>query len=210
MKHFLDLGTHQFEGLSEFTVKLGIDNNFAVYCYEPNTTTFESSKTYISNFENKFYSFSHNNLAVMDYTGTITFNSHKGAWKDANKTEYISGYTCGSNSLDINPSNDACNGVVFDIISETVNCIDINQIINNILENDVNAEIYIKCDIEGSEFKVLPKLLSSPYINCIKQIYVEWHERFWEGNDDYDNKCNEKEHIINQFKNLNIEYFTHY
>jgi len=32
-------------------------------------------------------------------------------------------------------------------------------IINEICKNDFYAEIYIKCDIEGSEFVVLPKLL---------------------------------------------------
>ena len=31
MKYFLDFGTHKFEGLDEFIIKLGIDTNFVVY-----------------------------------------------------------------------------------------------------------------------------------------------------------------------------------
>lgn len=209
MKYFLDLGTHKFEGLMEFIPKKNIDNTFSVKCYEPNTTIFEKSKEQLPNINGKFHSFTHNNLAVMDYTGTITFNEHKGAWKNFDKNEYVDNYTTGSNCIDINPAFDAGNYFVFDIVSTTIGCIDINEIIYDIVKNDPTPEIYIKCDIEGSEFKVLPRLLSSPFIKTVKQIYVEWHERFWDGTDDYNNKCNEKEDIIQKFKNLNIEYFTH-
>ena len=37
----------------------------------------------------------------------------------------------------------------------------------------------MKCDIEGSEFKVLPILLKTEHINKFKEIYVEWHERYF-------------------------------
>jgi hypothetical protein len=98
---------------------------------------------------------------------------------------------------------------MFDIVNETTSCIDIDDIINEICKNDFYAEIYIKCDIEGSEFAVLPKLLNSIYIKCIKEIYIEWHERFWFGLSDYENKIKEKFNIIKKFNELNIKYFTH-
>jgi FkbM family methyltransferase len=209
MKYFLDFGTHMFEGLDEFIIKLGIDTNYIVFCYEPNKTVFEKSKSIISKYDNKFHSLIYVNLAIMDYTGTITFNEHKGVWKNFSKTEYITDYTTGSNCLEINPKYDAYNGVVFDSVSDTVGCIDVNEIFDSIVKNDNNAEIYIKCDIEGSEFKVLPRLLSSNNIKMLKKIYIEWHERFWHGSSDFDNKCIEKNNIINEFNRLNIECFTH-
>ena len=43
MKHFLDFGTHYFEGLDEFTVTLGLDHTFNVYCYEPNSKIYNLS-----------------------------------------------------------------------------------------------------------------------------------------------------------------------
>ena len=37
---FLDLGTHHFEGLNEFTQKLNINKEWDVYCFEPNKSIF--------------------------------------------------------------------------------------------------------------------------------------------------------------------------
>ena len=211
MKHFIDLGTHMFEGLEEFTVKLNLDKSVNVYCFEPNLKIYNSSrqKYNVEYIESKYRSFKHFNLAVVDYNGKITFNSHDGAWTNSNKETYNNRYTAGSNCLAINPSYDPGNGYVFDVISTECDCIDIEDIISNIVLNDNDAEINIKCDIEGSEFIVLPKLLMSKYVNNVKKIYIEWHERFWYGTDEYLNKIAQRKDIIAQFTNLNIETFVH-
>lgn len=212
MKYFLDLGTHCFEGLEEFIKKIPLDNKFNVLCYEPNKSIFYKSRNnaeVINKYMSMFMSFKHYNLAIMDYTGEITFNSHNGAWKNNNKEQYMSDYTCGSNCLDINPKYDSGNGVVFDIVTTKCNCIDIDEIVSNIVEIDNNAIIYIKCDIEGSEFKVLPRLLKSKYIKHIESIYVEWHERFWSDTNEYSEKVNQKREIINLFVANNIKIHTH-
>lgn len=210
MRHFIDLGTHKFEGLAEFTEKLKLDKDDNVYCYEPNKKLYESSRenNTIESYEKKFKTFKHFNLAVVNYTGIICFNSHSGAWTK-NKDKYIDNYTTGSNCLDINPKYDSGNGVIFDIVSEECNCIDIDEIISSIVLSDADAEIYIKCDIEGSEFVVLPKLINSKYIDNLKDIYIEWHERFWHGTDEYQNKINQRRDIIRQFNNLNIKTHIH-
>jgi FkbM family methyltransferase len=179
MKYFLDFGTHKFEGLNEFTEKIGIDSDWNVQCYEPNKEIYLSAKSIMHNFNNKYKSIQFENKAIMDYSGYITINCHKGAWKDSTKSEYINGYTTGSNTLSENPEIDYGNGVVFNIQHDVCECIDVNEIISKIAQNDFDAQIYIKCDIEGSEFKVLPRLLQSPHVKLIKGLWVEWHERFW-------------------------------
>jgi len=212
MKYFIDLGTHKFEGLEEFKQKLNIDKTFNVLCFEPNKDIYDFSRLnneIIKKYEHEFMSFKHSNLAVMNYNGEITFNSHKGAWKDTKKEEYIEGYTTGANCLDINPKFDSGNGMVFDIVIEKVNCIDIADIISLITVNDSEANIYIKCDIEGSVFVVLPRILNTNNANHIRKIYIEWHERFWYGTPDYQNKINEKKTILDRFKNLGIETYEH-
>jgi len=209
MRHFIDLGTHMFGGLNEFIEKLKLGYKDNVYCYEPNKKIYDLSIENNKYYENKFYSFKHYNLAVMDYSGKLCFNAHNGAWSDSNKDNYIEGYTTGSNCLDINPKYDAGNGVVFDIVSQECSCIDIEEIISSIVLQDNDAEIYIKCDIEGSEFVVLPKLIKSKYVNYVKNIYIEWHERFWYDTDEYDKKIHQRSNIISIFENLNIKTFIH-
>ena len=46
MKHYIDLGTHKFEGLQEFSEKLNIDETWSVYCYEANPFTYEKAQEY--------------------------------------------------------------------------------------------------------------------------------------------------------------------
>ena len=208
MKHFIDLGTHLFEGLEEFTTKLNIDETFCVYCYEPNIFVYEKSKELSEKYKNKFKVFEHNNSAVMNYNGEITFNSHKGAWKS--NGEYISGYDYGSNCLDINPIRDVACGAVFDIIQYKCACIDINDILNKIYNFDNDAIIYIKCDVEGSEFEILPRIIESPHKNLIKELHIEWHERFWHDTQDYNKKIIDKKQIINTLNNFNINCFDHH
>jgi FkbM family methyltransferase len=120
----------------------------------------------------------HYTKAVLDYTGEILFNSHNGVWLDG---RYLDDYTGGSNCLNINPEKDIGNGAIFDIHQEVVECIDINDVLKTIVDDNnlTLKSIIIKCDIEGSEFKVLPKLLESEYLKYIKEIHVEWHERFF-------------------------------
>ena len=146
MKYFLDFGTHKFEGLDEFVEKLKIDKTFNVYCFEPNLEIYNKSRLLtdkLNDYAFQFNSFSHYNLAIYDYNGAITFNSHKGAWRNNNKDEYIAGYTTGSNCLDINPWYDAGNGVVFDIEPSKCYCMNILELMSRIVDNDNHAEIYI-------------------------------------------------------------------
>jgi hypothetical protein len=92
---------------------------------------------------------------------------------------------------------------------DDVECVDIEDILSEICNKDPEAEIYIKCDIEGSEFVVLPRIIESEYVHHIKEMYIEWHERFWYGTSDYIKKIIEKESILNRFRELNIETFVH-
>lgn len=207
---FLDLGTNLFQGLEEFTTKLNLDTNATVYCFEPNTLVYNNSKQKYDSIKNNYKILNHFNKAVLDYTGEIIFNSHNGVWLDG---RYIDDYTGGSNCLGRNPKKDIGNGAIFDIHQEVVECIDINDVLKTIVDdNNLSLKsIIVKCDIEGSEFKVLPKLLQSEYLKYIKEIHVEWHERFFHDNkNDYNNICKLKNNIIHSLHNNNIECYEHH
>ena len=212
MKHFLDMGAHKLEGLKEFTEKLGIDKEWKVYSYEPNILIQEDVKKVVEEISSNYKSMEFFNKAVMDEEGTITFNCHKGAWKDSEKTEYIGGYTTGSNALDTNPTIDIGNGVVFDTMQYDVECVAIDDILESICTEDPDAEIWIKCDIEGSEFIVLPRIIESEYAKHIKQMFIEWHERMWyhEGQLGISKKQKERAIYTANLKKLGIECFVHH
>lgn len=208
MKYFLDFGTHKFEGLLEYTAKLPMNKGWSVKCYEPNKAIYEQALQKLPTIEHTYGSITLENAAVMDYAGMIIMNSHQGAWKDATKQEYMDGYTTGSNTLTENPQVDYGNGVVFNVKNEICTCVDVNEIVATIVEKDKDAEIYIKCDIEGSEFKVLPRLLKSPHLSTIRKMWVDWHERFWydpnPAKSKYTEKVHEKANLIEAYKQQGI------
>lgn len=212
MKHFLDLGAHKLEGLQEFTEKLGIDKEWKVYSYEPNILIQDDIKKVISEISNNYKSLEFFNKAVMDESGVVTFNCHKGAWTDQQKGEYKDGYTTGSNALNSNPQFDIGNGFVFDTEQYEVECISIDEILESICLEDPNAEIWIKCDIEGSEFVVLPRIIESEYASNIKEMYIEWHERMWynEGKESMMAKQKERSVYTNNLKKLGIKCYVHH
>lgn len=211
MKHFLDFGAHKLEGLREFTERLGIDNTWNVYSYEPNILLQDEIKKNIEEVKENYKTFQFYNKAVMDESGTLVFNCHKGAWKDQSKDEYMDGYTTGSNALETNPLVDIGNGVIFDTVQYEVESVSIDEILEDICSKDPEAEIYIKCDIEGSEFVVLPRIIESDYAKNIVEMYIEWHERMWYHEGEYGilNKQKERQVYTSNLKKLGIKCFTH-
>lgn len=214
MKHFLDLGAHKLEGLEEFTEKLGIDSEWNVYSYEPNIFIHEDAEKNAEKVRDKYKSFEFYKKAVMDESGSLTFNCHRGCWKNEqkNEDEYLDMMTTGSNALDLNPHLDIGNGVVFDTVQYDVECVGIEDILKDICTKDPEAEIYIKCDIEGSEFVVLPRIIESDYIQHIKEMYIEWHERMWfyEGMDGIATKQKERQVYTANLQKLGIKCFVHH
>tara|TARA_Y100001938_G_C8077352_1_gene426913 strand:+ start:652 stop:1290 length:639 start_codon:yes stop_codon:yes gene_type:complete len=212
MKHFLDMGAHKLEGLKEFTEKLSIDKEWKVYSYEPNIFIQEATRKVLEEIRDNYKSLEFFNKAIMDEEGYLIFNCHKGSWKDHKKDEYWERMTTGSNALDVNPEYDIGNGVVFDCERYEVECVDIEDILKSICTEDPDAEIWIKCDIEGSEFVVLPRIIESEYVSHIKEMYIEWHERMWyhEGREGIQAKVKERQLYTANLNKLGITCHVHH
>jgi hypothetical protein len=219
MKTFVDLGAHYFEGLADFTSRLKIDKTWNVYSFEACKDLYDETQIERAKIEGIYNKLVHRNLAVLDRNGTVTFNKIVDAVNIYTGEVYLGAsqghlggdrhYWGAANCLEENPTVD--NGYTWVPIKEDVGCVDINDIIDEIIENDPSAEIYIKIDIEGSEFKVLPRLKETLHISNIKEIHTEWHHRFWENNPAaYTEKCKSKDDLIAYFESKGIKTFEHY
>lgn len=123
---------------------------------------------------------------------------------------YLDNYRGGSNALNFNPTFDINNGAKFNIKKEITECIDIKDVLKEIADKYPECEIYIKIDIEGSEFKVIPEIFKSNDVKNIKEVYVEWHERYFKLTNQYSYICNLKKELIQQFADFNIKYYEHH
>jgi len=181
---FIDLGSHKFEGMSKLLLEKIIDSNFVVHSYEANPNIIISQNNF--NFKS-FFLF---NEAVSDFDGEILLNLDE------------TNISQGCNILENPPCEDVLWKTKYKWKSMNIPCVSIDTVLSrcNILSDDC---VYIKCDIEGSEFDVLPMLLKSPYIFNIKRLFVEWHDRFWYPNEQQKQK--QKQDIINMFDMLDIK-----
>ena len=182
MKYFLDFGTNYFQGLREFSAKLGIDSSWNVKCYEADPYIF--SKALLLSDELKlrdlYSSFSFSNLAISDADDqNLIINCITAFGFDS--ASFSPGDFGGSSTVQRTDDIFTKNSLYRTAI---VRSIDVNGILNEIVRNDSDAEIYIKCDTEGAEFIIIPRLLCSKNLRSVKHIFVEWHARFWKDSED--------------------------
>ena len=212
MNYFLDFGTHFFNldhpdnvgkgpnGLLTCFFEKGFmkDGLWNVQTYEPSKSIYKANILEIQKISSKFYSFRAINAAVLDYTGKVNFNM-----------------------LEDNPAASNCHGIKINEYADSnrtannttyeVECIDVKEIVEEIINKDDTASIFIKCDIEGSEFKVIPRLLQIDNLNkYLKEIYIEWHERYWENQPDRNQIHQIKEDCLRELSRLQIKAYTHW
>ena len=179
MNYFLDLGTHYFvggdceNGLLAFEKQLFFGSeppyDWHVLTFEPSQDAWESNIKHLDGIGERFASFKMYQAAIADSDGTTTFKwlPH---WKAAS--------TCVAEPL---TEIEGCETVEYEVEK-----IDIRRVVEEVIRKDSNASIYVKCDIEGAEFSVLPRLLTIEGVGqWVKAIYVEWHERFWHNKSRY-------------------------
>lgn len=204
---FLDLGTHLFEGLQEFKETLHMDKTWHVLCFEPNPNVFSQAQTRLPDVQSQFASLSFVQEAVSNRDGTVTMNVHEGSTVG---TQFVAEYDTGSNILPLNPATDG--DVTFHRKSVEVPVRNIASVLDDVLTRFPLCNLWIKCDIEGSEFDMLPVLFNHKASACVRGLWVEWHERFWknESKDAFNAKEAERHMLEDTAKALSISLFEHH
>lgn len=196
-KIFIDCGTHLFQGFDEFSTKFNIDNSWECYSFEANPITYSASKPRYEELLNEGYSLYHYNYAISDSDGEIRVN--------CDIAENGTGQA--SNTLENRPTEDKLWGYQLGYLenSPKVKAIDFVKFIQGIYTP--GDYILIKIDIEGSEFKVLDSIVDRLGTSIISEMYVEFHERFFDDADLYKaKKCfyfeyfNKDKNILHEWK----------
>lgn len=185
---FLDCGTHLCEGLIDFYNKGIINSSYEIHAFEANPAC---------NIHERIKQLPLNitpyNKAVWVEDGFVTFNQE-------NHRKSLTGSPT-DNYSDIDGWGSSVDGIGFNHpgydTQVVVPCIDFSKFIQSLPEN---SNIICKMDIEGSEFKVLRHLIEQGTIANIKEIYIEFHERFMP----LESKHNEDE-LIHQISSFGVK-----
>jgi FkbM family methyltransferase len=198
-KIFIDCGTNMGTGFSNLCDKIGIDHTWEIFGFEPNEYAFD---IYVNHIKSEKYSFLNNKnfelyqKAVWIEDGHIEFcmegfNEHEfnenDHWKEEIRKHKIK-YPLEQLEIGIPSSGGSCikemhekhqrdhdHEKLYDWSEPVlVECIDFSQWIkNNFSKEDY---IFIKMDIEGSEYKILPKMIDEGTINYVDALAIEWHD----------------------------------
>lgn len=190
MKIFFDCGTHYFQGLKKFKQKLNIDKEWKIFCFEANPHTYNISKKHILDLQD--LNITHLNKAV--YVSNELININCALEQGTNPVSQA------SNILKNPPNVDIVYHQRHSYINEEVEAINFSDFIKNNTSPD--DEVYIKMDIEGAEFEVLEKIINDETYKNFKQIYIEFHERFFFA--EMDKKAKQKQDFLSFFRNKNI------
>lgn len=154
-KIFFDCGSNLGQGFEHFRSLLGQDN-ITYLLFEPNPKCFEQLLFKYSNLPNVVVS----NCAVSTVNSTQAFLF---------TSEFDVGGSIVSDHNNGSYTRDACQEI-------TVKVIDLTQLID--IYHNIGYHIWMKLDIESSEYDILEKLIATGSISKISKIYCEFHSQY--------------------------------
>ena len=202
-KIFIDCGTHLGMGFSKCAEIFRIDHEWEIFGFEANPYVFDG---YVKNIESEKYSvLSDKNINLENKAVWISDEGIKFSLRGITK-HHIDNYSNDGWSNDLATMVGEYNGVeekealeipwdggscvteLKEQIKDTeernklykwhedieVESIDLSKwIMNNFSKEDL---IVLKMDIEGAEYKIIPKMFEDGSVNYINYAFIEWHD----------------------------------
>ena len=166
---FIDCGAHQLEGIHSFCESGLLTKDFEVYMFEPNPACDILNRIKESTLlKNIFINF--HPKAVWDQDITLKFNQeHHKISKSHSPSDGRSDRDGWASSVDGELEH---RGYLSQI---EVQGFDFSKFLSLFNDHD---NITCKMDIEGSEYKVLRRIISTGQIKKINSLFIEFHSRF--------------------------------
>lgn len=185
---FLDCGTHLCEGIVQFYNYGIINNSYKIYTFEANPACNILER--IKQIPLDITAF---NLAVWDSDGTVIFNQENHTKSRTNSP--TDGYS------DIDGWGSSVEGIGSTHPGYETQ-VEIPSINFSRFVSELPRDAYIICkmDIEGSEYRVLRKMISDHTISMINEIYIEFHSH-WVREESKETE----DRIIKQIKDLGVK-----
>jgi FkbM family methyltransferase len=185
MKVLIDCGSNLGQGYEDLKQKLKITSEWKVFMFEPNPNCFEKL---ISTYQDK--NFTIFNKAVHSSNKNVKLFIPKNDDYSVSSTIY-------------NDFHNSKYNQVWDNYIE-VESSDLIELINSI---DSEDDIFLKLDIEGSEYDLLEKLINENLLIMIKKLYVEFHNQYVSQNMlEKHNLDFRKQNILDYLYNNKIDY----
>jgi len=168
-KAYFDFGAHHGAGLRQMTKILGIDASWDIHLFEPNPHT--DTRASLADYPYPFHFY---RAAIWSISGTIEFLPQAMIDERCPVVMSAQGYIR-------QPIFDGMGSAVavagscepgLGRVRVPVEAVGIAEA----LSRTSAREIYIKMDIEASEYEVLTALLRSPVASSVQEAYVEWHK----------------------------------
>jgi len=202
-KKFFDCGTHLFQGFNEISKIYNIDSSWECYCFESNPKTYNISKENYLKLINDGLNINYFNAGVSNKNGYANLNLSESTIWDGTEVGTFTGQS--SNILLNPPQKLQDNPIKYNLEKEVIRLLDFSSIIE--LFSNINDFIVVKLDIEGTEFDVIDKLISTNAIKYINEIYVEFHPHFFDDSDSYKKKIEHYKKVFSENKIKFIEWY---
>lgn len=195
---FLDCGTHEGQGMRELAPQL--PKRLEVHCFEPNPRVeldVEKLRQSAAEAGLDFSALELHRAAIWITDGIVSFASVGGYPRGSDNGAGQASSIVNTGQHNVNPN-----------LTSDVTSVNLVKFLRD-LDLKEDDHVYIKMDIEGSEFEVVKSLIDdgSDVLHFVKTMWIEWHDHYFGAPGC---RAEEREQLIAQMGTFGVSAFDWY